>query len=46
MSQAIVVGIAVIVAAGAIWKIFRSIPRATLFFLGGLVIGITLLITA
>jgi len=46
LSQAIVVTIAVIVAAGAIWKIFRSIPRSAVFFLGGLVIGITLLVTA
>lgn len=45
MSRAIVVGIAVVVAAGAIWKIFRSVPYATVFFLGGVVIGITLLVT-
>jgi mannose/fructose/N-acetylgalactosamine-specific phosphotransferase system component IIC len=45
MSQAIVVGIAVIVAAGAIWRIFRSIRYATLFFLAGVVMGITLLVT-
>jgi PTS system mannose-specific IIC component len=45
VSRAVVVGIAVVVTAGAIWKIFRSIPHATVFFLGGVVIGITLLVT-
>jgi mannose/fructose/N-acetylgalactosamine-specific phosphotransferase system component IIC len=45
-SQAIVVAIAGVVAAGAIWKIFHSIPRAAVLFLAGLVIGVTLLVIA
>ena len=45
-SQAIVVGIAAVVAAGAMWKIFHGIPRAAALFLAGLVIGITLLVWA
>lgn len=43
-SQAIVVAIASVVAAGAVWKIFHSIPHAALFFLAGLAVGITLLV--
>jgi mannose/fructose/N-acetylgalactosamine-specific phosphotransferase system component IIC len=43
-SQAIVVAIASVVAAGAVWKIFHSIPYASGFFLAGLAVGITLLV--
>ena len=43
-SQAIVVAIASVVAAGAVWKIFHSIPYAAGFFLTGLAVGITLLV--
>lgn len=43
-SQAIVVAIAAVVAAGAVWKIFHSIPRAALFFLAGLVVSMSLLV--
>lgn len=42
-SQAIVVAIASVVAAGAVWKIFHSIPYAAGFFLSGLAVGTTLL---
>ena len=42
-SQAIVVAIAAVVAAGALWKIFHSIPHAAVIFLTGLVVGISLL---
>jgi len=44
-SQAIVVAIASVVAAGAIWKIFHSIPYSAVFFLAGLIVGISLLVT-
>lgn len=43
-SQAIVVGIAAVVAAGAVWKIFHSIPHAPLFFLAGLVVSMFVLV--
>lgn len=45
LSRAVVVTVAATVAAGAIWKIFHSIPRARLLFLAGLVVGFTLLIS-
>lgn len=43
-SRAVVVTAGAAVAAGAIWKIFHSVPLARLFFLGGLVAGVTLLV--
>lgn len=43
-SQAIVVAIAAVVAAGAVWKIFHSIPRAALFFLAGLAVSMSLMV--
>ncbi|MDP9177531.1 MAG: PTS sugar transporter subunit IIC [Gemmatimonadota bacterium] len=43
-SQAIVVAIAAVVAAGAVWKIFHSIPHAAVFFLAGLAVSVSLLV--
>lgn len=43
-SHAFVVAIAAVVAAGAVWKIFHSIPHAAVFFGAGLVAGISLLV--
>lgn len=43
LSRAIVVAIVAAVAAGAIWKIFHSVPRARLVFVSGLVIGAVLI---
>jgi mannose/fructose/N-acetylgalactosamine-specific phosphotransferase system component IIC len=43
-SRAVVVTVGAAVAAGAIWKIFHSVPLARVLFLGGLVLGITLLV--
>jgi mannose/fructose/N-acetylgalactosamine-specific phosphotransferase system component IIC len=43
LSRALVVTVATAVAAGSIWKIFHSIPRARILFLAGLVVGITIL---
>lgn len=43
-SDAIVVAVGATVAAGAIWKIFHGIPRAPVFFLAGLVVGMALLV--
>lgn len=44
LSRAVVVTIGAAVAAGAIWKIFHSLPLARVLFLGGLVLGVTLLV--
>ena len=43
LSRAVVVAIGAAVAAGAIWKIFHSLPLARVFFLAGLAVGVTLL---
>jgi PTS system mannose-specific IIC component len=43
-SRAAVVAVVCAVAAGAIWKIFHSVPRARLLFLSGLAIGAALMI--
>jgi len=43
LSRAVVVAIGAAVAAGAIWKIFHSLPLARVLFLAGLVVGVTLL---
>jgi len=45
ISSAVVVAVAAAVAAGAIWKIFHSVPRARALFLAGLVAGVALVIT-
>jgi mannose/fructose/N-acetylgalactosamine-specific phosphotransferase system component IIC len=45
LSHAVVLTVALAVAAGAIWKIFRSIPRARILFVAGLVVGMTLLVS-
>jgi len=44
LSRAVVVTVGAAVAAGAIWKIFHSVPLARVLFLGGLVLGVTLLV--
>jgi hypothetical protein len=44
-SRAAVVAVVAAVSAGAIWKIFHSVPRARLLFLSGLLIGAVLLVT-
>lgn len=41
-SRAVVVTVAALVAAGALWKIFHSIRHSLLLFLGGLGIGLLL----
>jgi hypothetical protein len=41
-SRAVVVAVAALVAAGALWKIFHSVRHALLLFLGGLVVGLAL----
>lgn len=43
-SRAAVVTVVAAVAAGAIWKIFHSVPLARILFLGGLALGVTLLV--
>ena len=45
VSRAVVVGTAATVAAGAVWKLFHSVPAARWLFLGGLVAGVALLVT-
>lgn len=44
-SRAVVVAIVAAVAAGAIWKIFHSVPKARIAFVAGLVIGAVLIVT-
>jgi PTS system mannose-specific IIC component len=44
LSRSVVVTVGAAVAAGAIWKIFHSVPLARVLFLGGLVLGVTLLV--
>ncbi|MEP6507290.1 MAG: PTS sugar transporter subunit IIC [Gemmatimonadales bacterium] len=44
-SRAVVVAIVAAVAAGAIWKIFHSVPKARIVFVSGLVIGAFLVVT-
>ena len=41
-SRAVVVAVAALVAAGALWKIFHSVRHALLLFLGGLAAGLLL----
>jgi hypothetical protein len=36
-SRAVVVVVAAIVAGGALWKVFHSVPYVLWFFLGGLI---------
>jgi PTS system mannose-specific IIC component len=43
-SRAAVVAVVAAVSAGAIWKIFHSVPRARLLFLSGLLIGAVLMV--
>jgi hypothetical protein len=42
LSRAVVVAAAAAVAAGATWKLFHNTPGARWYFLGGLVIGLSL----
>ena len=42
-SRAVVVVVAAIVAGGALWKVFHSIPHVLWFFLGGLIASIALM---
>jgi mannose/fructose/N-acetylgalactosamine-specific phosphotransferase system component IIC len=44
-ARAVVATVASAVAAGAIWKIFHSVPRARVLFLAGVVVGVTLVVT-
>jgi PTS system mannose-specific IIC component len=44
LSRSVVVTVGAAVAAGAIWKIFHSVPLARVLFLGGFVLGVTLLV--
>jgi mannose/fructose/N-acetylgalactosamine-specific phosphotransferase system component IIC len=45
LSRAAVVAMCAAVSAGAIWKIFHSVPRARILFVSGLVIGAAILIS-
>lgn len=45
LSRGIVVAIVAAVSAGAIWKIFHSVPRARLLFLSGLAAGAAILVS-
>jgi PTS system mannose-specific IIC component len=45
LSRAAVVAMCAAVSAGAIWKIFHSVPRARLLFVSGLAIGAAILIS-
>jgi PTS system mannose-specific IIC component len=45
LSRGAVVAMCAAVSAGAIWKIFHSVPRARLLFITGLAIGAFLLVT-
>jgi mannose/fructose/N-acetylgalactosamine-specific phosphotransferase system component IIC len=42
-SRAVVVVVAAIVAGGALWKVFHSVPHVLWFFLGGLIVSIALM---
>ena len=42
-SRAVVVVVAAIVAGGALWKVFHSVPHILWFFLGGLIVSIALM---
>jgi mannose/fructose/N-acetylgalactosamine-specific phosphotransferase system component IIC len=42
-SRAVVVVVAAIVAGGALWKVFHSVPHILWFFLGGLIVSIVLM---
>lgn len=42
-SRAVVVVVAAIVAGGALWKVFHSVPHVLWFFLGGLIASIALM---
>jgi mannose/fructose/N-acetylgalactosamine-specific phosphotransferase system component IIC len=42
-SRAVVVVVAAIVAGGALWKVFHSVPKVLWFFLGGLIVSIALM---
>ena len=42
-SRAVVVVVAAIVAGGALWKVFHSVPHVLWFFLGGLLASIVLM---
>lgn len=44
-SRAVVVAVVAAVSAGAIWKIFHSVPRARLLFVMGLAFGAIILVT-
>jgi hypothetical protein len=44
-SRAAVVAVVAAVSAGAIWKIFHSVPKARLLFVSGLLIGAILMVT-
>ena len=45
LSRGVVVAICAAVSAGAIWKIFHSVPRARLLFVSGLAIGAAILVS-
>jgi mannose/fructose/N-acetylgalactosamine-specific phosphotransferase system component IIC len=44
ITRAIVAAIAAAVAAGGVWKIFHSVPRARLLFVAGAVVGAAILL--
>ena len=43
IARAVVVGLAAMVAGGAVWKLVHAVPRARWLFLGGLLCGLALL---
>ena len=43
LSRDDVVGLAAMVAGGAVWSLFHAVPRARWLFAGGLLIGLTAL---
>ncbi len=44
ISRGVVVAVCAAVSAGAIWKIFHSVPRARLLFITGLAVGAAMLV--
>jgi hypothetical protein len=44
-SRAVVVAVVAAVSAGAIWKIFHSVPRARFLFIAGLAVGAIVMVT-
>jgi hypothetical protein len=45
LSRGAVVAMCAAVSAGAIWKIFHSVPRARILFITGLAVGAALIVT-